>query len=791
MEPVTITINGNVVHHDAQKEGGAHFAPDASETNYLIIQSFAPLDKAQREHLRELGIELQQVISGDTYFCRYNPHDLTELRSLSFLHFVNPYHPDYVVSHTLKATDLDQGSYEVYITPHDDRESPDALKALGQKIAHRLNISESDIHPHTGYLRMFLKPEDFDEIAGLDEVRFISKVGKATGFNWTAREDIFTSQDDYGGVDEVVGVADMGIDVNHGAFLFDGSRGTGSRIQAALSPNANGTHIVGNVRDVSAHGTHVTGSVAGNWLSPGLHKPVLGTAPKAGLFCQVLFEENGEKADYPAGQSFQTLIEQAEYWKANVHTNSWGTRHENSGVITQDPYSRQTVDVDKSAWDHRNINILFAAGNFGHIGTQIGEQGAAKNCITVGACEPTHPLNYNPNRAPKYLYQLGEARGNPDRLAFFSSTGPTQNTLGSPGNNSRIKPDVVAPGVSIYSAKSSTAPAQGSGADTRPFNYFGTPPDNASPNDLFFFQQGTSMATPLAAGSCVVIRKALKTCLDPSAISSAMVKAVLINGTIDMTTSGVTQRTRGGLAPGPVALTPTPSPQQGFGRINLAKSLLCVPNTSGGFGGVFPLTLTDLPAAVLQRDGQRAKIIPIGGPPDTAGTTLGPMIPKLTVTMCYTDAPSIEGSGSLVNTLFLQVTSGTTTVYGNKPFGVNTPDTVNNVQKVVWENIPVVDATAVVTCVNVGLGLKAKPTDADQTKGGQDFALAWYLEWLDSSNNSTYRLAGDFVVAKMGSKFTGLMWQGTLLSMLLNNLEYYSCGKMDKCFTEIMAKLRL
>lgn len=33
---------------------------------------------------------------------------------------------------------------------------------------------------------------------------------------------------------------------------------------------------------------------------------------------------------------------------------------------------------------------------------------------------------------------------------------------------------------------------------------------------------------------------------------------------------------------------------------------------------------------------------------------------------------------------------------------VTTPDTVNNVQKVVWQNIPVGEATAVVMCVNVG-----------------------------------------------------------------------------------------
>lgn len=70
---------------------------------------------------------------------------------------------------------------------------------------------------------------------------------------------------------------------------------------------------------------------------------------------------------------------------------------------------------------------------------------------------------------------------------------------------------------------------------------------------------------------------------------------------------------------------------------------------------------------------------------------------------------------------------------------VTTPDTVNNVQKVVWQNIQVGEATAVVTCVNVGFGLQANPTDPGRTVGGEDFALAWYWEWLDSSNNHTYK----------------------------------------------------
>jgi len=55
------------------------------------------------EKLKRLGVLVQQYLAGETYICRYDPRDLTELRSLPFLHFVNPYHPHYVVVDSLKA----------------------------------------------------------------------------------------------------------------------------------------------------------------------------------------------------------------------------------------------------------------------------------------------------------------------------------------------------------------------------------------------------------------------------------------------------------------------------------------------------------------------------------------------------------------------------------------------------------------------------------------------------------------------------------------------------------------
>src|ERR1043166_170451 len=69
MAPPTIAVNGNVLHHAARREGGVHFTPDVSHTNYLIIQAYHQLKPSQVEQLERLGVLLQRFLAGETYIC--------------------------------------------------------------------------------------------------------------------------------------------------------------------------------------------------------------------------------------------------------------------------------------------------------------------------------------------------------------------------------------------------------------------------------------------------------------------------------------------------------------------------------------------------------------------------------------------------------------------------------------------------------------------------------------------------------------------------------------------------
>lgn len=139
---------------------------------------------------------------------------------------------------------------------------------------------------------------------------------------------------------------------------------------------------------------------------------------------------------------------------ARINTNSWGS-----------PFSSTMfyfgADVDQYLYQNPQALILFAAGNYGytsnHRGT-ITQQCSSKNVVAVGSSETT-------------LFS-----DSVNNVAYYSSEGPA--------NDGRIKPDIIAPGASLFSARSNGI--NGKSCST-------------------VAKSGTSMASPAAAGAAALI----------------------------------------------------------------------------------------------------------------------------------------------------------------------------------------------------------------------------------------------------------------------------------------------
>jgi hypothetical protein len=655
---------------------------------YRVVKVRPPLNLAKRAALEGRGLTILDYLPHDAYLVRAS--DSTEaLSGLSDVTWIGDYRPAFKIGPVISqfiAAPPDLKSIDVTVALHAEESAERVLAALEDDVATAIRLEQG---PQATRLVVSLPPAHLEALvvlaAPLAEVRAINFRPPMRLMNvdadWIHQGNVQSTTPIYDrgifGCGQIVGYMDSGLDFNHCAFAdtVNGDPPVASCTQGAACPagtpdmaqrkvvlyykwSASGDTLgdgACNPSTGAGHGSHVGGSIAGD--APGTYADCSGlgdhgdsgdmdgTAPGARL----IHQEMGESLDYinSAGGTVYHSVATAYAGGARIHSNSWGGGCCFLGflcVCSEVAYDALARDADQVVWDNPDMTVLFAAGNDAtccDAPASIGSPGVAKNVVTVGA------TNHG-----------GSSTG----VAFFSSRGWTVDR--------RTKPDVMAQGNSVVSTASDGS-TSGSNCSTCTMD-------------------GTSMATPTAAGLAALVRDYLAQGFYPSGKataedavltpSAALVKGLLINGARDMTGSSGTP----------------PTQDEGWGRITLDDALYFTDENRR-------LWLVDATTGIDTAESAKVTL------------AVGASEP-LKATLVWSDYPAaINADPALVNDLRLEVATPGGDVLTQKLPGTDPPDPftdtstsgyddVNPVEQIHIANPQAGDYTITVRGINVGMG---------------------------------------------------------------------------------------
>lgn len=560
------------------EEEPAHPSPiqeaAADAENVYMIQLKGPIRDDWKKKLDALGVELGSYVPEFAYKAKLTEEQKSQVEDLSFVVRVVLYS----AVHTLRRLTAVRKIREAVGLEEQELERPPLLgmapePTAPRKVTYEVRCHEpEDISTVAAALEKDPRAENlvigkrrirFDTEEGSPIVAELAKMPQVSSVdlfqlpelaNVFARKAIGINPPQglppipWDGTGQIVAVADSGVDKNHPDLK--------NRLKQVI-------HRVnpGEENDPNGHGTHVCGTIAGDGTAS--QNEILGMAPGAELIVQTLLDAQGKLTGLPI--NLGELFEETYKLGAKIHNNSWG-------IIAGGLYTLDSYEVDEFVYNNPDCLVIFAAGNRGaQIAAELDDLGrisltslqspaAAKNVLTVGAC--CSPRSDGPFQGKTWKHfpngpQHPKASdepicGDPDFIAAFSSRGPT--------DDNRIKPEIVAPGTVLLSARSE-------------------PSDPRYPYDekydgKYAFLSGTSMAAPVVAGAAAIVRQYYveERQHEPSA---ALLKATLVNGAVWIQSELAVDATIG-----------QPNFHQGYGRLDLRRALP-VPGDPSGLKLVF------------------------------------------------------------------------------------------------------------------------------------------------------------------------------------------------------------
>ena len=230
----SITINGITIDPKAQEPAmrtlGLH-SRDASDSNFILIQTKAPLDKSQRAELGSKGVEVLEYVPESTYLCRYPPADLRVLRALSYVEWANVYLQGFKIAPSLQGEAPTRAPRE--LTSLATRAAPRMSNELKKvdvifhanvdfetvrtRVANAAGLDPADLNPAGNKVRIRVKAQRLSELARIDEVRHIEEVRAAKLHNDVARRILRVETGKppmarFEGEGQIVAVCDTGFD---------------------------------------------------------------------------------------------------------------------------------------------------------------------------------------------------------------------------------------------------------------------------------------------------------------------------------------------------------------------------------------------------------------------------------------------------------------------------------------------------------------------------------------------------------------------------------------------------